>query len=320
MVDLYTPNRPGEKNLAGGDAEELFRAQYMAEVLTAFATAVRFQDKQLVRTIENGNSAKFPATWKTDAEYHVVGTELTGAQGVAHNERTILVDDKLISDIFVAEIDELKNHYDVRSIYTTEQGRALARRYDETVARCILKAARSDTTFSTVGNGGDVISDGADYDTDMDNLVEAISKAGAVLDEKDVPEEDRFVALNPTVYRKLAKHPEVMDSDYDGPGSMRTGKAKELLGFTLVKTNQLPSDNTAPEDRPAGEKNDYSGDFTKTVAAVWQKNAVGTVKLLDLALEQEYKVSRQGTLLVAKYILGHGILRPECAVEIRNNA
>ena len=38
-----------------------------------------------------------------------------------------------------------------------------------------------------------------------------------------------------------------------------------------------------------------------------------TVKLLDLSVESEYKIEVQGTLLLGKYIMGHDILRPECA-------
>jgi hypothetical protein len=45
--------------------------------------------------------------------------------------------------------------------------------------------------------------------------------------------------------------------------------------------------------------------------------AVGTVKLIDLAVETEYDMRRQGYLTLAKYAMGHGILRPECAVEIK---
>ena len=46
------------------------------------------------------------------------------------------------------------------------------------------------------------------------------------------------------------------------------------------------------------------------------KSAVGTVKLLELATESDYDVRRQGTLVVAKYAVGHGVLRPESAIEL----
>jgi hypothetical protein len=50
---------------------------------------------------------------------------------------------------------------------------------------------------------------------------------------------------------------------------------------------------------------------------VFQKTAVGTVKLMDLAMESAYDIRRQGTLFVAKYAMGHGVLRPECSVELK---
>ena len=38
---------------------------------------------------------------------------------------------------------------------------------------------------------------------------------------------------------------------------------------------------------------------------------------MDLAVESEYDIRRQGTLMVAKYAMGHGALRPEAAVQIQ---
>ena len=61
----------------------------------------------------------------------------------------------------------------------------------------------------------------------------------------------------------------------------------------------------------------FQGHFTNTVGIVSHPSAVGTVKLLDLATESEYDINRQGTLFVAKYAMGHGVLRPECAIELQ---
>ena len=58
-------------------------------------------------------------------------------------------------------------------------------------------------------------------------------------------------------------------------------------------------------------------DATSTAALVMHKAAVGTVKLMDLAMESDYDIRRQGTLMVAKYAMGHGILRPAAAVELK---
>ena len=65
-----------------------------------------------VRTISQGKSAQFPVIGTTSASYHTAGNEITGTQ-VKHNEKVINIDDLLISNAFLANIDEAKNHYDV---------------------------------------------------------------------------------------------------------------------------------------------------------------------------------------------------------------
>ena len=50
---------------------------------------------------------------------------------------------------------------------------------------------------------------------------------------------------------------------------------------------------------------------------VMNRDAVATVKLLDLSVETDYMVNRQGTLIVSKYAMGHNILRPGMAVALK---
>ena len=52
------------------------------------------------------------------------------------------------------------------------------------------------------------------------------------------------------------------------------------------------------------------------IGLVMTKDAVATAKLMDMSVESEYQVNRQGTLMVAKYAMGHNILRPACAVAL----
>jgi len=63
----------------------------------------------------------------------------------------------------------------------------------------------------------------------------------------------------------------------------------------------------------------YNADMDKTQIIGGHPSAIGTVKLLDLATESDYKVELQGSLFVAKYAMGHGILRPEAAFEIKDS-
>ena len=119
------PNRFGQVNQAG-DPDALFLKVFAGEVLTAFSETNVAASRTMVRTITSGKSASFPASWKGTAAYHVPGTQLLGT-GLGLNERILVIDDMLIADRSVAQIDELKTHFDIRSIYSRDIGMALAR-------------------------------------------------------------------------------------------------------------------------------------------------------------------------------------------------
>lgn len=313
MADL-TLSRLGQKNSAG-DANSLFLKVFAGEVLTAFEEHNAFLTRHSIRTITSGYSAQFPATWKATASYHTPGTQILG-QSIGHNERVITIDDLLISPVSIARIDEAKNHYDVRSEYSKQTGAALRKAWDRNIARVAVLAARASATVSGA-NGGTIVS-AAGTKTSADTLVTAIFAAKQALDEKDVPEEDRTCFLKPAQYNLLVSSGhKALSTDYNpgGNGSMASGKIWRLAGFELVMTNHLPTTNeSADSSIPAA----YRGDFSLTSALCMHRSAVGTVKLLDLAVEMEYKIDYQATLIVAKYAVGHGILRPESAVEIRD--
>jgi hypothetical protein len=308
----YTPSRLGQAN-AAGDALALFLKVAMPEVLTAFDERQVMKERHLIRTIEHGKSAQFPATWKATAAYHTPGNELTGSNLIKHNERVINIDSLLVADTFIANIDEAMNHYDVRSIYTHQLGEALAYSFDTTVLQVGVLAARASATISG-GNGGTALTN-AGYANDGEVLASGLFAAAQALDEKDVPESERFAIFKPAQYYLLAQSTKVINKDWGGAGAFADGKVLRVAGVEVVKSNHLPTTNIA--SNPSGANNTYNGDFSNTRGLVMNKMAVGTVKLLDLAMEGKYQVERQGTLLVAKYAMGHGILRPECAVELK---
>ncbi|MEZ2409831.1 phage capsid protein [Bosea sp. RCC_152_1] len=309
-----TPSRLGMIN-GSGDADALFLKVFGGETLTAFAEVNVMQGRHLVRTISNGKSAQFPATWKVDSFYHVPGNEITGGT-VLHGEKVITIDDLLVAPVFIASIDEAKNHYDVRSIYTKEAGYSLSNTFDKNVLQTAVLNARAAATI-TGAFGGSTLAAGADAVTNANSaLVNALYAAAQTLDEKDVPEQGRFAVFKPAQYYKLVLDEKVINRDFtDGKnGSVAKGNVFEVANLGIVKSNHLPTTNIVTGNVK------YQGNFANTIGYVGHPNAVGTVKLMDLATEGDYDIRRQGTLIVAKYAMGHGGLRPECSVEISKAA
>lgn len=298
---------------------DLFLEVFSGEVLTAFAEKNVFMDKHMVRTIQSGKSAQFPATWKVNAKYHTPG-EATheNAEQMKHNARTINIDDLLYSNLIIYNLDELKNHYDIRAEYSKQIGAALARQFDEKVARMIVLAARASATVNG-GFGGSVLQKGATVATDGSVLAGALFDAAEAMDEKDIPDDERFASVKPAQYYLLVQNKDTINKDWGGQGSYSDGKIIRIADIEIVKSNNLPSTNVA--SATAGENNDYTGDFTDTVAAVWHRSCAATLKLKDLTTQMtdpdgDFNAMFQGDMLLAKYAMGHGILRPESSVEI----
>jgi len=309
----FTVSRSGQVN-GSGDDRALFLKIFGGEVMTAFRQKTAFAERHTVRSIQHGKSAQFPATGRVGVRNHVPGTQITG-QVVKHAERVITIDDKLIADVFIADIDEAMNHYDVRAEYSFQCGEALAQHYDKNVSRVGILAARSTATVDGLP-GGSVIKDTA-MATDTDKLGAALFGSTQTLDEKDVPENERFAFVKPAQFYALAQNTKYINKDYDGSGSISKGVITMVGGLPIIKTNNLASANDSSN---ADINTKYRGNFVDTVGLVMHRSAVGTVKLMDLAVESEYLIDYQGTLMVAKYLVGHGILRPECAVELSKAA
>jgi hypothetical protein len=295
----------------------LFLQVFAGEVLTAFRKATIFESLHTVRTIASGKSASFPIIGLNSAAYHTPGNMLIGTK-VKHAEAVIKIDDKLTSNVFIADIDEAKNHYDVRAPYSSEMGNALAYTFDKNVAAMIAKAARTATNFNTDLPGGTRIKIVAASKSAITGaqLATALFSAAQKMDENNLPENDRYCVLAPAEYYKLVQETDVINRDWGGAGAYADGTVLRVAGITILKSNHLPTTNRSAA---TGEQNDYSANFTDSVALAFNKQAVGTVKLMDLRMEQtgsDVHALWQGTFMVASMALGTNILRPDCAIEI----
>jgi hypothetical protein len=343
-----SPSRVGQINSAG-DTDALFLKKFSGEILQTFEESNVFKPLHTIRTIESGKSAQFPVTGIASASYHTPGENIADAgnsylSDIKKAEQIITIDKMLLASTFLSNIDDVKNHYDIRSVYANELGKALAVRFDTALAKVFIAAARQSAVITGGKVGGQLDVANNDFSapdtpgtpaaiTGAD-LVAAFFSAAQKLDENDVPSDGRFCVLRPSDYYKLITGADASNSfsltsavnaDIGGQGGLATGSIPQIAGISIYKSNHIPStDLSAVSSGDGGSNNDvfaangvgYNGDFRNSLGIVSHSAAVGTVKLLDLATESEYQIERQGTLFVAKYAMGHGVLRPECAIEL----
>lgn len=308
-----TPSRLGQANLSG-DVRALFLKVFAGEVMTAFTETNVVLPYVRQRTIASGKSAQFPVIGKASAAYHTPGTEITG-KPIAASEIVINIDEVLIADTFIANIDEAMNHYDVRSTYSSELGKVLANTLDKHLLQQGVLAARSPARITGEAGGASITQ--AAFATDSEALIDGIFQAAQLLDERDIPKDGRVVFLRPAEYWRLARNTTIMNKDWGGAGVYADGKVLRVAGVEVVETNHLPSAVVANGTVEAGTNNKYAGDFSNTMGLVMHRGAIGCVKLMDMAMESEYDIRRQGTLMLAKYAMGHGVLVPQATIELK---
>jgi hypothetical protein len=347
-------SRLGQINGAGDD-RALFLKVFSGEVLTTFEKMCKMKSRIQTRTLTSGKSAQFPVMGTAVAEYHTAGQNILDPannllNNIEHAERVISIDKKLTASVTIADVDEAINHYEVRSNYSYEIGDALAQRYDKATIKVTIAAARTVSTLTRDGDrvfgGSRIFSDAAGGSEGLDDvnldvgvtfttalqLSKALYAAKTQFDKKNIPSSERCAFVTPEDYNLLiSEFPEtqlnrIINKDIGGEGSYATGEVGRIAGFDIVMSNNMPNgqDLSAVSTGDGQANNDvfgsagigYNGDFTGTRILCFHKSAIGTVQLRDLATEMERKIEYQVDLLVAKYLLGHGVLRPEAAIEI----
>jgi len=241
----------GQANMAG-DKRALYLKLFSGEMFKGFQRNTIARDLVMKRTLKNGKSLQFIYTGRTKSEFHTPGNSILGDSNSAPPvaEKTITVDDLLISSAFVYDLDETLSHYDLRSEISRKIGYALAEKYDRLIFRAITRGARAAspiTKANYVEPGGTQIrvgstTSGADAYVAA-NLVSAFYDAAAALDEKGVSQDGRVGVLNPRQYYELIQavgSNGLINRDVTG-NALQSGEGiVEIAGIKIYKSMNIP--------------------------------------------------------------------------------
>jgi hypothetical protein len=243
--------RPGQSN-STGDARALYLKLFSGEMFKGFQRNTIARDLVMKRTLKNGKSLQFIYTGRTTSEFHTPGNSILGDSNSAPPvaEKTITVDDLLISSAFVYDLDETLSHYDLRSEISRKIGYALAEKYDRLIFRAITRGARAAspiTKANYVEPGGTQIrvgstTSGADAYVAA-NLVSAFYDAAAALDEKGVSQDGRVGVLNPRQYYELIQavgSNGLVNRDVQGSALQSGNGIIEIAGIKIFKSMNIP--------------------------------------------------------------------------------
>ena len=317
----------GRSNLSTGtgyggatDKYALYLKLFSGEMFKGFQHETIARDLVTKRTLKNGKSLQFIYTGRMTSDFHTPGTPILGnadkAPPVA--EKTIVMDDLLISSAFVYDLDETLAHYELRGEISKKIGYALAEKYDILIFRSITRGARSASPVSAtnfVEPGGTQIRVGSGT-TEADaytaaGLVDAFYDAAAAMDEKGVSGDGRCAVLNPRQYYSLIQavgSNGLINRDVQGTALQGGNGIIEIAGIHIYKSMNIPflgnygvkyggtTGETSPgklgsfigptpenANATGGVNNDYGTNTelgTKSCGLIFQKEAAGVVEAI----------------------------------------
>lgn len=323
MADVIVAN-PGQLNGEGDRLAGMMKV-FSGEVLTAFEQATVTMDKHQVRTISNGKSASFPCTGRAAAAYLSPGANLDDIrENILHGEKIIQIDGLLTTSQLITDIDEAMMHYDIRSEYSRQMGEVLALKADAAVlAEAIKMTVENKENLPGLGKGEVVNVSTTASDKGITAslgmaVVAKLLEIKAKMTRNRVPQSDRYVYVTPEVYSALVISLVAINRDYGGLGSIAEGNILKIAGFTIIEVPHLVEGGADKTGAIQGEGHAVPaaiGGAAKedVLFVVMHRSAVGTVKLKDLATERARRAELQADMLIARYAMGHGGLRPESA-------
>jgi len=274
---------------------------FSGEVFTAFNNASIF--KGLVRsyTLRGAKSKQFLLTGKLSSGFHVPGTPILADTALKANEKTLLLDDLLVSSQFVYDLDEIISQWSTRSEISKQIGESLANFYDLRIAR-VLDMASREASVVTGEPGGFEVSIGSGNQLVAQKIVDGLFECASVLDERSAPQENRSCVLSPRQYYSLVSSVDtnILNRDLgNSQGDLNSGRGLvSIAGIRIYKSNNLPF-MAAYNSAVTGENNDYTDTNATCCGLVFHKQAAGIVESVSPTIEttsNDFNVQYQGEL------------------------
>ena len=292
-------NVPNAQNLAPNRV-------YSGEVLAAFQNKNLAERIFMTKTITNGTSARFPvlATGKKeDVLTHTAGKQISVNTSEA-GEIIITLDSVLYDARMIDNAEAKILDFDITSPYTKAIGYGLSDKLDykmfgllRTAVEMTGVAGQPDGSWL----GNPAIASGTTAEDRGNALVQSIFDANAKMDENNVPSNDRYFITTYQRWYEIAQATKTLHKDFQTMNGGVDSFPTDVLN--IANTKVIASNNLTLT-------NDFAG-------YLFQKDAIGLVKLIGLITERTYMPDYFADLITARYKNGAGVLNAGLVVGVR---
>jgi len=220
-----------------------FVQQFNANVLhLAQQKGSRLRDKVRVKTDIVGKSSHFERLASGSMFKRTSRHQDTQIGNLAHSRRRVTLDDYERGEL-IDEEDDFKMLIDPDNEYAIALGNAAGRQIDDVIITAATAAstnvAADDTTSTTALPSTQMITAGGTGLT----LAKIIS-AAKILNQADVPDEDRVFVYNGASLEDLLNDSTITSADYNTVRLLMQGAVDTFMGFSWVRSERLITDGT----------------------------------------------------------------------------
>lgn len=202
-------------------AEALCNTDYMGEI-SSFGDTVNIIKEPQISVYDYTRGADLTATPLTDEEL------------------VLTVDQAKAFEFSIDDLETRFSHVNWQALAADNAGYKLKDAMDVNVLAAMVAGASATNAYGSTTDALDVGFGSGELDP-----LDVLARQARLLDDQNVPEENRWVVADPVFYEELAKtSSKLMSADYNqGDGGLRNGlvASGKLRGFSLYKSLNVPT-------------------------------------------------------------------------------
>jgi N4-gp56 family major capsid protein len=289
------------------------------EIIAAYEKSLVLANlvNRMPMTGKKGDTLHIPKPTRGDASAKSAETQVT-LIAATESEVQVTVDQHYEYSRLIEDITDVQALASMRQFYTSDAGYALAKQVDTDLFALGKSLGDSDgadwvhsnSFFMDASTGltayavdtvaaGDVFTDAA--------FREAVKE----LDDNDVPMDQRFLVVPPSVVQTIRGIDRYNSSDFVSGQPVVNGQVGSLYGIDIYVSTNCPIIETAAQNTAGGDLK---------AGILGHRDAMVFAEQMGVRTQTQYKQEYLGDLFTADTLYGVKVLRPESALALVFNA
>lgn len=289
------------------------------EIIAAYEKSLVLANlvNRMPMTGKKGDVLHVPKPTRGDASAKAASTQVT-LIAATESEVQVAIDQHYEYSRLIEDITDVQALASLRQFYTSDAGYALAKQVDTDLFALAKSFGDSDGADFVHSNSFymDASTDLTAYAVDTVAAADVFSDDGfraaiKQLDDADVPMDQRFLVVPPSVVETIRGITRYNSADFVGGQPTVNGNIGNLYGINIYVSTNCPVVETAAANSAGGELK---------AGILGHRDAMVFAEQMGVRTQTQYKQEYLGDLFTADTLYGVKVLRPESALTLVFNS